>query len=120
MLQASNSIRCVFSLEPNRSLRAFSDDAGEWWFIAADVCSLLGLTTGPKATAGLDQCDREQVGIDNAYALHPHTLAISLAGLYDLIAENRSPIAKAFRKHLTDHISPALRALPPPNAKASK
>lgn len=118
MLQTFNSIRCIFSLEPHRSLRAFSDDAGEWWFIAADVCVLLGLTSAAKATVTLDPCDRQQVGKDNAYGLHLHTVAVSLAGLYDLIAENRSPTAKAFRKHLTDHISPALRALPPPNAKA--
>ena len=119
MLAAFNSIRIIFSLGPNRELRAFSDDSGEWWFIALDVCALLGLNNPPKATATLDATDRQHVGTDNAYGLHPHTVAISVAGLYDLIGENRSPTARAFRKHLTDQISPALRALPLPALKVT-
>lgn len=118
MSQPFNSIRCIFSTDPIRPLRAFSDAAGDFWFIAMDACALMGIASIPKATAKLDPSEKTQVGPDNAYGLHPHTLAVNEAGLYELIAGAQSPIAKAFRKHLTDHITPMLRTIPAQPMKA--
>ena len=112
MTQPFNSIRCIFSTDPSRPLRAFSDAAGDFWFIAMDACALIGIASLPKAIAKLDTSEKTQVGHDNAYGLHPHTLAVNEAGLYELIAGAKTPIAKLFRKHLTDHITPMLRAIP--------
>ncbi|MFI5446205.1 Bro-N domain-containing protein [Polaromonas sp. UC242_47] len=117
MSQPFNSIRCIFSTDPIRPLRAFSDAAGDFWFIAMDACALMGIPSIPKATAKLDASEKVQVGTDNAYGLHPHTLAVNEAGLYELIAGAQSPVAKAFRKHLTDHITPMLRAIPTQSRK---
>lgn len=118
MSQPCNSIRCIFSTDPARPLRAFSDAAGDFWFIAMDACALMGIASIPKATAKLDANEKVQVGPDNAYGLHPHTLAVNESGLYELIAGAQSPVAKAFRKHLTDHITPMLRAIPAQSMKA--
>jgi prophage antirepressor-like protein len=112
MSKPFNAIRCIFSTEPTRSLRAYSDASGDFWFIAMDACALMGITSIPKATAKLDTSEKTQVGPGNAYGLHPHTLAVNEAGLYELIAGAPSPVAKAFRKHLTDHITPMLRSIP--------
>ena len=113
-----NGIRCIFSTGPARPLRSFSDAEGDFWFIAMDACALMGIASIPKATAKLDASEKVQVGHDNAYGLHPHTLAVNEAGLYELIAGANSPIAKAFRKHLTDHITPMLRSIPIQSGRA--
>lgn len=112
MSQPVNSIRCIFSTDPARPLRAFSDAVGDFWFIAMDACALMGIPSVPKALAKLDTSEKFQVGTDNAYGLHPHTLAVNEAGMYELIAGASNPVAKAFRKHLSDHITPMLRAIP--------
>lgn len=112
MIQPFNSIRCVFSTEPTRPLRAYSDVAGDFWFIATDACALMGISGIQKAVAKLDTNEKTAVGPDNAYGLHPHTVAVNECGLYELIAGAQTPVAKAFRKHLSDHITPMLRSLP--------
>ena len=119
MSKPFNAIRCIFSTEPTRPLRAYSDEAGDFWFIAMDACALMGITGIPKATAKLNTSEKTHVGANNAYGLHPHTVAVNESGLYELIAGAQSPVAKAFRKHLTDHITPMLRSIPSQYGKKS-
>jgi anti-repressor protein len=99
------------------TLRAVKDDAGEPWFVAKDVCDVLGtdtrdvrkildqdeVSTLSEAEANVDSRDigPEQGGRS--------PLIVSEPGLYKLIMRSRKPEAKAFQRWVTHDVLPALR-----------
>lgn len=85
---------------------------GEPWFVAKDVCDVLGLENSRKAVADLEEDER--ITVTNSYgnprAGNPLTFnAINESGLYALIFKSRKPEAKAFRKWVTSEVLPSIR-----------
>ena len=92
---------------------------GAPWFVAADVCRVLGLAAGNGVAQHLKALDPDQkrvvtrcdyMGIFHGDRSPSHTL-LSEGGLYDkvLSAHQVNPRAREFRKWVTDTILPALR-----------
>ena len=81
----------------------------EPWFVAADVCAALTIANARDAVAGLDEDERDGVGITDAIGREQETGVISESGLYTLILRSRKPQAKAFRRWVTHEVLPALR-----------
>ncbi|MEP3676142.1 BRO family protein [Sulfitobacter sp.] len=81
---------------------------GEPWFVAKDVCDILGLTNSRKAVAALDDDEKD---VTTGYTLGGKQALniISESGLYALIFQSRKPEAKAFRKWVTSTVLPAIR-----------
>jgi prophage antirepressor-like protein len=84
---------------------------GAPWFVAADVCKVLGLTNPSKAVDGLDADEVAAHTLTNSEGTsgNPNVNIISESGLYALIFRSRKPAAVRFRKWVTQDVLPALR-----------
>lgn len=91
------------------SLRTLIDKAGEPWFIAKDVCDILGLENSRKATAELDSDEKNTVTISDGIAGNPNKTIISEPGLYRLVMKSRKPEAKEFQRWVTHEVLPQIR-----------
>lgn len=83
---------------------------GEPWFVAADVCDVLGIQNARRAVS--EQVDED--GVRTEYvtdSLGRDQLAylVSEAGLYELIFQSRKPEARDFRRWVTREVLPAIR-----------
>ncbi len=83
--------------------------SGEPWFVARDVCDVLGIgQTGP-AVAGLDEDEVTTTHLTDALGRRQETYLVSEAGLYSLILRSRKPEARAFKRWITHEVLPAIR-----------
>src|SRR5882757_11270912 len=71
---------------------------GEPWWVAADVCSILGLVNVGNALARLDNLDIRSADVQSARGQQRDTKLVNEAGLYNLIFASRKPAAKQFRR----------------------
>lgn len=76
------------------------------WFLAKDICSILGLK---NPTVSLQALDIDEVTKLNLGSLQGDTNFVSESGLYTLIIRSRKPIAKPFRKWVTQEVLPQIR-----------
>lgn len=81
---------------------------GEPWFVAKDVCEILGLTNSRKATSTLDEEEKGVTICDTPGGKQQLTI-INESGLYSLILKSRKPEAKAFKKWVTSEVLPSIR-----------
>lgn len=91
------------------SVRTLTDENGEPWFVAKDVCDILGLENNRKATAELDPDEKNTVTISNGIPGNPNKTIISEPGLYTLIMRSRKPEAHEFKRWITHEVLPAIR-----------
>lgn len=90
-------------------LRTLTDEAGEPWFVAKDVCDILGINTNHLREA-LD--DDEITNLRNSEVWNQPgraPLIISEPGLYKLIMRSRKPEAKEFQRWVTHEVLPQIR-----------
>jgi len=82
--------------------------AGEPWFVAADVCTILALANSSRKVSNLDENEK---GVTNAYTLggEQKVAIVNESGLYQLIFSSRKPQAKAFRRWVTGTVLPSIR-----------
>lgn len=78
------------------------------WFVAKDVCDVLGIKNTSQAISFLDE---DEKGISKTYTLRGEQDAsiINESGLYALILRSNKPEAKTFRKWVTAEVLPAIR-----------
>lgn len=89
-------------------VRAYADEAGNPWFVAKDVCGVLGIEKVRDAVSRLDDDERGSVIVDTLGG--PQNVnTISESGLYALVFRSRKPEAKRFRKWVTAEVLPTLR-----------
>jgi len=102
---------------PGRELATFRYDDnpirtvlvdGEPWFVAADVCAVLGIGNPRQAVSYLDDDERGVTTNDTPGGRQQMTI-VSEAGLYSLILRSRKPEAKAFKRWVTHEVLPAIR-----------
>lgn len=83
---------------------------GEPWFVAKDVCDVLGLDNVPQATSRLDADERNTIILsDGIRRGNPNRVIISEAGLYVLILSSEKAEAKTFKRWITHEVIPAIR-----------
>lgn len=92
----------------SRSVRVLTDEAGELWFVAADVCDALTIGNNRDAIARLDD-DEKGVGTIDTLKGPQELGIINESGLYSLILTSRKPEAKRFKKWVTSEVLPAIR-----------
>lgn len=80
----------------------------EPWFVAKDVCQVLGIEKYRDAISRLDEDERGSVLVDTLGGKQQFT-ATNESGLYHLIFQSRKPEAKRFRKWVTSEVLPAIR-----------
>jgi len=92
----------------DRDLCAIDRD-GEPWFVASDVCAILGLGNVGQALARLDDDERTSITIDDVSQGTPVRMIVSESGLYSLTLRSRKPAAKRFKKWVTHEVLPSIR-----------
>ncbi|ACE79994.1 putative antirepressor [Mycobacterium phage Pukovnik] len=79
---------------------------GEPWFVAKDVCEVLGLTNPTVVVSRLDADERAKFDLG---PFAPAANVVNESGLYALIVRSDKPQAKAFRKWVTSEVLPTIR-----------
>lgn len=78
---------------------------GEPWFVAKDVCDILGTTNPTMAMEGLEDFERAKFNLGRQGEAN----IISESGFYTLVLRSRKPIAKPFRIWVTSEVLPSIR-----------
>lgn len=78
---------------------------GEPWFVAKDVCNILGTTNPTMAMEGLEDFERAKFNLGRQGEAN----IISESGFYTLVLRSRKPIAKPFRIWVTSEVLPSIR-----------
>jgi anti-repressor protein len=79
------------------------------WFVAKDVCYILGIEKSRNAVSRLDEDEALTMGITDSLGRTQESHIISEAGLYTLILTSRKPEAKAFKRWITHEVLPSIR-----------
>ena len=78
----------------------------EPWFVAKDVCDILGVT---NPTMSLKNLESDEVTKLNLGGLEGETNFVSESGFYTLVLRSRKDIAKPFRLWVTREVLPQIR-----------
>lgn len=90
-------------------LRTLTDENGDPWFIAKDVCDILEISNNRDAISQLDSDEKNTVVISDGIPGNPNKTIISEPGLYKLIMRSRKPEAKEFQRWITHEVLPSIR-----------
>lgn len=82
---------------------------GEPWFVLADVCKVLELSSPHKVADRLEEDERNQIPVIDSMGRTQNTTIINESGLYTVILRSDKPQAKPFRKWVTGEVLPAIR-----------
>lgn len=110
-----NSIPSVFSFKSSEVRTVILNN--EPWFIASDVCSVLGMKNHREAIRHLDEDERGVISNDTPSSnqhgsfgtVKQEVSIINESGLYALVLRSRKPEAKPFIKWVTKEVLPAIR-----------
>ncbi|BDQ38033.1 hypothetical protein SYK_23930 [Pseudodesulfovibrio nedwellii] len=89
-------------------VRTLTDDNGDPWFVAKDVCDALGIVNPSRTLSGLDSDEKSTCPSQYEGQIR-HLTTINESGLYSLILRSRKPEAKTFKKWITSEVLPAIR-----------
>lgn len=87
------------------SLRTLTDESGEPWFVAKDVCDILGHSNVSMALDRLDDDERSKFNLGR----QGETNIVNEAGLYVLVLGSRKPEAHEFKRWVTHEVLPSIR-----------
>lgn len=86
-------------------LRTLTDKAGEPWFVAKDVCDILGHSNVSMALDRLDDDERSKFNLGR----QGETNIVNEAGLYVLVLSSRKPETHEFKRWVTHEVLPSIR-----------
>lgn len=78
------------------------------YFIAKDICCILGIINTSDAMSRLDDDEKGVVSTDTLGG-NQAMAAVTEGGLYSLIMQSRKPEAKPFQKWVTNEVLPSIR-----------
>ena len=87
------------------ALRTLTDKTGEPWFVAKDVCDILGHSNVSMALDRLDDDERSKFNLGR----QGETNIVNEAGLYVLVLGSRKPEAHEFKRWVTHEVLPQIR-----------
>lgn len=92
----------------DQNVTGLVDDKGEPWFVAKDVCDVLGLDNVSRAMERLDDDEKLTLPLVRS-GQKRETWITSESGVYHLIFTSTKPEAKTFRKWVTSTVLPEIR-----------
>ena len=102
----------VFNYEDSQ-IRTYTDNNGEVWLVAKDVCDVLGLSNPTEALRSLDDDEkmtlRDSEGHSGQRGGAQFLNVINEPGLYKLTFRSKKPNAKEFTRKVTHEILPQIR-----------
>lgn len=96
-----------FSYE-SKEVRTIKDEFGNPWWVAKDICDILGIVDNRTATAYLDDDEKGAQKVRTPGGMQ-EMITINESGLYTLIVRSNKPEAKKFRKWVTSEVLPQIR-----------
>ena len=81
---------------------------GEPWWVAKDVCDILGLADTHTALRALDEDERGRQSLPTPGGEQEMSV-INESGLYTLIIRSNKPEAKQFKRWITHEVIPSIR-----------
>ena len=107
----NNSIQ-VFDYE-DFTVRTYTDENGEVWLVAKDVCDFLGLANPSDVIKSLDDDEKMTLDFSEGHSGQrggaQFLNVINEAGLYKLTFRSKKPNAKEFTRRVTHEILPSIR-----------
>lgn len=91
------------------TLRTMTDENGEPWFVAKDVCDALGLNNVSQALTRLDNDEKNSIILNDGTPGTPTKTIVSESGLYSLTIASRKPEAHEFKRWVTHEVLPTIR-----------
>lgn len=82
---------------------------GEPWFVLADVCKVLELSTPARVAERLEKDEVSQTHTIDRMGREQKATIINESGLYTVILRSDKPQAKPFRKWVTSEVLPSIR-----------
>lgn len=82
---------------------------GEPWFVAKDVCDVLGLTNISESIKRLSEREFSSTEVTDASGRLQQMTIVRESGLYKLILKSRKAAAIAFQDWLTEEVLPSIR-----------
>ena len=99
----------VFSFG-NHEIRTVTDEHGEAWFVANDVCAALELGNARQALEShVDDDDVQKLDTTDNLGRKQLTNHVNESGLYALIFGSRKESAKRFKRWVTSEVLPSIR-----------
>ncbi|MFN3092161.1 phage antirepressor [Bacillus pumilus] len=98
-----NQLQQIFNYQ-NQEVRTVIQD-GQPWFVAKDVCEILGIKNATQAISKLDIDERSMLNIGR----QGNTNIVNEPGLYTLILGSRKPEAKQFKRWITHEVILTIR-----------
>lgn len=98
-----NQLQQIFNYQ-DQEIRTVIQD-GQPWFVAKDVCEILGIKNATQAVSKLDIDERSMLNIGR----QGNTNIVNEPGLYTLILGSRKPEAKQFKRWITHEVIPTIR-----------
>jgi prophage antirepressor-like protein len=89
-------------------VRTIQDEQDETWWVAKEICKILGITNHRDAIGRLDDDERGSVKVDTLGG--PQLVSsVNESGLYKLILRSNKPRAKEFQRWVTHEVLPQIR-----------
>jgi prophage antirepressor-like protein len=108
MSTAIKTFQFPLTLDTKHMVR-ITDQNGDPWFVAKDVCDVLGFSDTNAGTRHLDEDEKMTVNLTGISPTNPMVTLINESGLYSLILKSRKEEAKRFKKWVTGEVLPTIR-----------
>lgn len=92
-----------------QSVRVVTDEHGEPWFVAKDVCTVLGIANTSDTVNRLDPDGVGTAEVIDSMGRPQMASTVSEPGLYELVFQSRRPEARDFRRWVTTDVLPSIR-----------
>ena len=106
-MSSNESSLVPFDFERSQ-IRVFTDEQGDPWFVATDVCNVLGVGNPRQATTRLDDNERGVISTDTPGVVQS-VATVNESGLYTLVLGSHKPEAKRFKRWMRHEVLPAIR-----------
>lgn len=91
-----------------KEIRIITQENGEIWFVAKDLCNALGLTHVTETLKRLDD-DEKLNAVILHLGQHRNQIIVSETGMYKIIFQSNKPEAKLFTNWVTKEVLPSIR-----------
>lgn len=92
-----------------KEVRTIQDENGNLYWVAKDVCDILGYVDHKSAVRNHLDDDEKGVLSEHTPGGKQDLLSVNESGLYTLILKSSKPEAKPFRKWITSEVLPTIR-----------
>ena len=91
------------------ALRTLTDENGESWFVAKDVCDVLELSNVSQTLARrIDDDEKSSITLNDGTPGNPNRAIVSESGLYALVLASRKPEANEIKRWETHEVLPQI------------